>query len=195
MGRFVYSMNVSVDLLIEQVPGDNGAGEWLRIDEEFHRETNAWTRDAAAIVHGRLFYELMEEYWPRSRDDAALPDFLREYGELWTAKPKVLVSRTRSTADFNTRVFGGDDAIDQLAAFRAETDGVIGVGGATLATQLLSAGLLDELLLFTHPAILGFGRPLFDGYDKPIDLELLAHRTFASGVTMHHYAIVDRGEG
>ena len=38
MGRFVYSMNVSVDLRIEQVPGDDGAGEWLRIDEELHRE-------------------------------------------------------------------------------------------------------------------------------------------------------------
>jgi hypothetical protein len=33
MGRFAYSMNVSLDLRIEQVPGDNGAGEWLRISE------------------------------------------------------------------------------------------------------------------------------------------------------------------
>lgn len=41
MGRFVYWMNVSLDLRIEQVPGDHGAGEWLRIDEELHREFNA----------------------------------------------------------------------------------------------------------------------------------------------------------
>ena len=27
MGRFVYWMNVSLDLRIEQVPGDNGAGD------------------------------------------------------------------------------------------------------------------------------------------------------------------------
>jgi dihydrofolate reductase len=194
MGRFVYSMNVSLDLRIEQVPGDNGAGEWLRIDEEFHRETNAWTRDAAAIVHGRILYEVMEEFWPHSREDESLPDFLREYGELWTAKPKVLVSRTRESADYDTRVIGGDDAIEQLAAFRAETDGSIGVGGATLATQLLRAGLLDELLLFTHPSYLGFGRPLFDDFEMPIDLELLEHKVFGSGVTMHHYAIRREGE-
>ncbi len=43
MGRFAYSMNVSLDLRIEQVPGDNGAGEWLRISEELHREFNART--------------------------------------------------------------------------------------------------------------------------------------------------------
>jgi dihydrofolate reductase len=101
----------------------------------------------------------------------------------------VLVSRTRSSADHNTRVIGGDDAIEQLAALREDTDGLIGVGAATLATQLLRAGLLDELLLFVHPSILGFGRPLFDDYDRPVDLDLLEQRTFERDVTMQRYAI------
>lgn len=69
MGRFVYSMQVSLDLRIEQVPGDNGAGEWLRIDEELHREANAQTRALALMVQGRVVYEVMEEYWPRARGD------------------------------------------------------------------------------------------------------------------------------
>lgn len=191
MGRFIYSMQVSLDLRIEQVPGDNGAGEWLRIHEELHRECNALTQALALMVQGRVYYEVMEEYWPRAREDASLPDYMREYGEIWTAKPKVLVSRTRRSADHNTRIIGGDDAIEQLAALRAGTDGSISVGGAALATQLLRAGLLDELLLFTHPAILGFGRPLFDDYDVPIELDLLEQRSFEQGVTLHHYAIRD----
>jgi dihydrofolate reductase len=194
MGRFVYSMNVSLDLRIEQVPGDNGAGEWLRIDEELHREFNAQTRPLALMVQGRVVYEVMEGYWPRSREDASLPDVLREYGEIWTAKPKVLASRTRRSADHNTRIIGGDDAIEQLAALRAGTDRRISVGGAALATQLLRAGLLDELLLWTHPAILGFGRPLFDDYDVPIELDLVEQRSFEQGVTMHRYAIRNEGE-
>ena len=189
MGRFVYAMNVSLDLRIEQVPGDNGAGEWLRIDTALHRELNERARSVAMIVHGRVFYEVMEEYMPRAREDASLPDVLREYGEIWTAKPKVLVSRTRHTADHNTRVIGGDDAIEQLATLRAGTEGAIGVGGAALATQLLRAGLLDELLLFTHPAILGSGRPLFDDHDVPVELDLLEHESFEQGVTMHRYAV------
>ena len=193
MGRFLYWMNVSLDLRIEQVPGDNGAGEWLRIDEELHREFNARARALVGMVQGRVIYETMEEYWPRAREDASLPDFLREYGEIWTSAPKVLVSRTRRSADHNTRIIGGDDAIEQLAALRAGTDGSISVGGAALATQLLRAGLLDELLLWTHPAILGFGRPLFDDWDMPIELDLLEQRSFKQGVTMHHYAIREAG--
>jgi len=188
MGRFVYFMNVSLDLRIEQVPGDNGAGEWLRLTEDLHRALNEEARAAAMFVHGRVVYELMEEYQPRAREDASLPAVLREYGEIWTAKPKVLVSRTRTSAGHNTRVMGGDDAIEQLAAVRAETDGAIGVGGATLATELLRAGLLDELLLATHPTILGFGRTLFDD-DLPVDLDLLEQRTFEQGVTLHRYAV------
>ncbi len=194
MGRFVYWMNVSLDLRIEQVPGDNGAGEWLRISEELHREFNARAREFVLDVQGRVMYETMEEYWPRARTDASLPDVLREYGEIWTEMPKVLVSRTRHSTDHHTRVIGGDDAIEQLAALRAETEGRIKVGGAALATQLLRAGLLDELLLFTHPSVLGFGRPLFDDYDLPVELDLLEQRSFEQGVTMHRYQIRDTGE-
>jgi dihydrofolate reductase len=194
MGHFVYWMNVSLDLRIEQVPGDDGAGEWLRIGEELHRDFNARARELALMVQGRVMYETMEEYWPRAREDASLPEVMREYGEIWTSTPKVLVSRTRHSAEHDTRIIGGDDAIAQLAALRAETDGAIGVGGAALATQLLRAGLLDELLLYTHPAILGFGRPLFDDYDMPIDLELVEQRSFERGVTMHRYMIRDGNE-
>jgi dihydrofolate reductase len=189
MGRFTYWMNVSLDLRIEEVAGENGGGGWLRIGEELHREFNTRARALALMVQGRVIHETMEGFWPQAREDASLPDHLREYGEIWTTKPKVLVSRTRQTADHNTRIVGGHDAIAQLAALRAETEGTIGVGGATIATQLLRAGLLDELLLFTHPVVLGRGRPLFDDHDVPVTLALLEQRSFEQGVTMHHYAV------
>lgn len=187
--RLVYWMNVSLDLFIERITGEQGGGDWLRIDEQLHREFNARARALSAMVEGRVIYETMEAYWPAARDDASLSDVLREYGEIWTSAPKVLVSRTRDHADHNTRVVGGDDAIDQLARLRAESTGDIGVGGATLATQLLEAGILDELLLFTHPAVLGTGRPLFDAHERVIELDLLKHAVFDSGVTMHRYAV------
>ena len=65
MGRFVYSMNVSLDLRIEQVPGDNGAGEWLHITEGLHREFNARHRG--------------------SRGDRPRPDLLRDHGGVLAA--------------------------------------------------------------------------------------------------------------
>src|SRR5262245_8341663 len=123
MGRFVYWMNVSVDLKIESVAGEREERGWLRIGEELHRVLNRGARAMSHFVEGRRIYELMDPFWPDARTDESLPDYLREYGEIWTSMPKVLVSRTRTTAEHNTRIIGGDDAIEQLAAIRAETDG------------------------------------------------------------------------
>ncbi|MGC4152391.1 MAG: dihydrofolate reductase family protein [Propionicimonas sp.] len=189
MGRFLYWMNVSADLRIEYSEGEQGGGDWMRITEELHRELNDRARRLSLGVEGRVIYETMEAFWPAARTDASLPDYLREYGEIWTSSPKVLVSRTRTHADHNTRIIGGDDVIEQLAAIRAETDGDIGVGGATVATGLLRANLLDELLLFIHPVILGAGRPLFDDQHEPLELDLLEHAVFPEGVMMHRYAV------
>ena len=190
MGSFVYNMNTSVDLLIEQVPGDHGAGAWLKIDEELHEDFNAFARECSAFVQGRVFYEIMEGAWPEAAADPSLPPVIHDYGQIWVSKPKVLVSRTRESADHHTRIVGGEDAIGQLAQLRSELDGPIAVGGSSVATQLLTAGLLDELVLYTHPCVLGFGRPLFHEYDRPVDLELREQKRFTSGVTCHRYAIL-----
>ncbi|WP_433796464.1 dihydrofolate reductase family protein [Actinoplanes sp. CA-252034] len=188
-GRFVYWMNVSLDLRIEHAVDEQGGGSWMRIGESLHHEFNARARALSLMVQGRTVYETMEGFWPAARDDASLPGYLREYGEIWTSMPKVLVSRTRTSAGHNTRVIGGDDTIGALAELRAQSEGDIGVGGATLATALLRAGLLDELLLFTHPVILGTGRPLFDGHDGPLELDLIEQAGFDEGVTLHRYAV------
>ncbi|MEV4276097.1 dihydrofolate reductase family protein [Actinoplanes xinjiangensis] len=182
-------MNVSVDMRIEQTPGEQGGGAWMRIGESLHREFNARARALSLMVQGRTVYETMEAFWPAARDDDSLPDFLREYGEIWTSMPKVLVTRTRTSAGHNTQVIRSPDATGALADLRARTDGDIGVGGATLATALLRAGLLDEVMLFTHPVILGSGRPLFDAHDEPLQLDLLEQARFDEGVTLHRYAV------
>lgn len=187
--RFVYWMNVSLDLLIARADGEQGADDWLRIDEQLHHEFNERAGRLSMMVEGRVIYDMMDPFWPDARADESLPDYMREFGGIWTDKPKVLVSRTRRTASHNTTILGGADAVDRLAELRRTGDGDIGVGGATLATAMLRAHLLDELLLFTHPVLLGTGRPLFDGLDEPLQLDLFKQRSFASGVTMHRYAV------
>ncbi|GAA3643642.1 dihydrofolate reductase family protein [Microbacterium awajiense] len=189
--RFVYWMNVSLDLFIEHAPNEDGGGDWMSIGEELHEEFNGRAEALTMMVQGRRVFETMENFWPAARDNAELPQVYRDYGRIWTDKPKVLVSRERTEAPHNTTVFGGDDAFARLGELRAEGSGDIGVGGAGVATQLLGAGLLDEVLIFTHPVILGAGRPMFDAVSAPVRLELLEQGTYAGGVTLHRYAVQD----
>lgn len=44
-------------------------------------------------------------------------------------------------------------------------------------------------MLFTHPVILGSGRPLFDEGTGLVECDLIEHATFPDGVTLHRYAI------
>ena len=196
MGRIVYWINVSIDGYIEDDKGEHGwprAAAWARIDEQLHEHFNEQLRGLALLVEGRVVYEMMQSAWQAGADDDSLPDDLQNSGASGPPLPKALVSRRRASADHDTGVVGGDDAIEQLAAIRAETEGAIGVGGATLATALLRAGLLDELLLYVHPAVLGSGRPLFDDLDEPLLCDLVESTDFANGVAMRRYAVQGAG--
>lgn len=190
MGRFSYWMNVSVDGFVEGKPGEEGGGEWMSIDDRLHQVFNDRARLLEAGVEGRKIYEIMEDFWPGAAEDEDQDAVMREYGRIWVESRKYLVSRTRTEAEYNTTIIGGDDAIDQLAAIRRDAEGTIGVGGPTIATALLERNLLDELFLFIHPAMLGAGRPLFDRLEHPLELELLEHETFHNGVMLHRYGVL-----
>jgi dihydrofolate reductase len=184
-------MNTSLDLYVDGAAdgSEGGGGTWMRIGEELHREFNRRAREITVSVEGRVMHELMEQFWPAAIDDESLPDYLREYGEIWVSADKYMVSRTRTSAEHNTCIIGGDDAIDRIARIREETDGIVGVGGPNLATQLLHAGLLDEILTYTHPVILSTGRPLFDDLTERVECDLVEQASYADGVVLHRWAV------
>jgi dihydrofolate reductase len=60
-------------------------------------------------------------------------------------------------------------------ATEAAGDGDVAIGGgADLIRQALAAGRVDELAISTAPVVLGAGKRLFDGFDRDLDLEVLA---------------------
>lgn len=140
-------MNVSLDLLIKHAVDEQGGGSWMHIGEQLHREFNARAREMTLSVEGRKIYETMEEYWPAARTDESLPDYLRECGEIWTSTPKILVTRTRTSAEHGTP----NHRRRQRDRRAREGPG----RGRRSATQLLRAGLLDELLLLPIPSSWG----------------------------------------
>ena len=61
------------------------------------------------------------------------------------------------------------------------------VGGPTLASAFIQAGLVDEFRLALHPVVLGGGTPFFPPLEDRLDLRLLEARTFQSGVVYLRY--------
>jgi dihydrofolate reductase len=85
------------------------------------------------------------------------------------------------------------DGVEQALGRAGETAGEGGVaigGGASIATQALAAGLLDEIQLHIVPVTLGGGVRLFDGLpSEQIELEP-TQVVEAGGVTHLRYRVV-----
>jgi dihydrofolate reductase len=78
-------------------------------------------------------------------------------------------------------------AADIAAAARARGPGPYWLmGGGNLAAQLLAAGELDRIDLFTIPVLLGSGIPAFRN-DRLLALELASSGTYPKGITRHTY--------
>jgi dihydrofolate reductase len=62
------------------------------------------------------------------------------------------------------------------------------IGGSLLAAPLFAAGLVDELMLFVVPRLLGAGIPLWrQGHAQP--LQLLRTHAWPDGMTLLHYQV------
>jgi len=104
---------------------------------------------------------------------------------------KYVVSDTLTEADLTwkpTQVIRGADLVQEVAALRNQPGGDIYVyGSLSLVRALLTANLLDELVLMIEPITLGGGKTLFPDAGALRKFELISARTAATGVQICSY--------
>ncbi len=183
MGRLTYSMNVSLDGFINDAAGSL---DWIGMDEEIHAWFNDRAREADAFVYGRRMWQTMAPYWPNALADADEPPVIRDFAEIWNAKPKVVFSSTLERVEHGARLMRGDVA-EAIAALQGEFPGELDVGGATLAAPLIRRGLVDEYRLVIHPVVVGAGTRFLPPLDSPLPLRLIETGRFGSGATLAIY--------
>ena len=187
MARLLYTAICSLDGYTADA---DGGFDWSAPDAEVHEAVNAVSERVGTQLLGRRMYDVLK-VWD---DPAMLEDdepAIREFAEVWRATEKVVYSRTLDSVDApHTSVVRELDTADVRRRL-AESDKDLGIGGPTLAAQVLAAGLVDEIHLFVNPVIVGGGlRALPDGVR--LDLTLAGERRFRNGVVHLHY---DHGPG
>ena len=185
MGRLVYSMSVSLDGFVET---PSRSLDWVIVDDELHEFFNEEARAMSGFLYGRRMYELMTGYWPTAEADPAATPVMRRFAGIWRDTPKIVFSRTLDRVEWNSRLVR-DDAVAEVARLKAEPGFDMDVGGPTIASSLMRAGLIDEYRLFVQPLILGAGTRFFPALEDRIGLRLLETRTFGSGVVYLRYRV------
>ena len=137
------------------------------------------------FLYGRRLYEMMA-VWETDPGLAGRSPLAADFARAWQAPSKVVYSSTLATATTaDTRV---ERAFDIPAVQRLKADATrdLTVGGAHLAAQALSAGLVDECQLFVWPVTVGGGKPALPT-GAGLRLELLDERRFGNGVLLLRY--------
>ena len=89
MGLLTFSMNVTLDGCVDHRVGI--------ADDETHAFFTRLMDEAGAMLWGRTTYEMMESYWPAvACGDVEAPPAMREWAVKLEAKPKYVVSSTRT---------------------------------------------------------------------------------------------------
>jgi dihydrofolate reductase len=184
MAKLIYASNMSLDGCTED---ERGAFDWAPPDDDVFAFITKLMRSAGTYLYGRRMYETLA-VWETDSTLAAQSDLMADYASTWQAADKVVYSSTLAEPlTASTRVERRFDprAVRDLKA-AASRD--LLVGGPNLAAQALAAGLVDELVLFVWPVLLGGSKPALPTNARA-DLELLDEHRFSSGVVHVRYRL------
>lgn len=181
MGLLTFSINLTLDGCVDHQEGI--------ADDETHAFFTRLMDENGAMLWGRVTYEMMESAWPAvARGDAAAPPALRDWAVKLEAKPKYVVSSTRTDFPWtNSQLIAGDLRTGVQRLKDATPDGVL-LGSGKLATALDRLDLIDEYRLLVHPRIAGHGPTLYQGgLPATRRLELISAKPLRCGAVALHY--------
>ncbi len=182
MARLIYSTIASLDGYVED---EAGHFDWAAPDEEVHAFVNELEWPIGTYLYGRRMYETMV-FWETHGDGPDQSAASRDFAVLWRAAEKVVYSRTLETVSSARTRIEREFEIEAIRRLKEASGSDITIGGADLAGQAISAGLVDECHLLLTPMLVGRGKRALPA-DVRTPLELLGERRFRSGVVHLHY--------
>lgn len=171
MARIVYYVAASLDGFI----ADSAGGvDWLPDAESGDCGYADFYAGVEALLMGRRTYDQVLSFgeWP------------------YLGKPAYVFTHSPPSDGPEGVQFVQSNAVDFAQDIVNRHAGLVWlVGGANLADQFRQAGLIDQILLFMMPIILGQGVPLFGGEGSPTRLELDSTETHAGGIAQLNYRL------
>ena len=181
MGRLTFAINLTLDGCVDHREGI--------VDDETHAFFIRLMDESGAMLWGRVTYEMMESHWPAvARGDVAAPPAMREWAEKLEAKPKYVVSTTRTHFPWSGSHPIAGDLRAGVQALKDATPGGVLLGSGRLAAALDRLDLIDDYRFLVHPMIAGHGPTLYaDGLPGTRRLDLLSATPMRNGAVAMHY--------
>ena len=136
-----------------------------------------------ALLQGRRTYQVSAAAWPDRSGDP--------FSDWINGAQKYVVTDTLTDGDLAwqpTTIIRGADLVSSVAAMRDKPGGDIYIyGSLSVVRSLLTAGLIDELVVMIEPITLGGGKTLFPQDGEARRYKLISAETAATGVQVCRY--------
>jgi dihydrofolate reductase len=180
MRKVLLQMGLSVDGIVSGGPPGTSEAGAEQEDEAVRRWKLQSLHEVGTHIMGRVTYEAMAAYWPFNGP--------AEYADLMNNIPKVVFSKTLTTAEWKESRIASGDLSEEIARLKSEPGkAIMAHGGARFVQALSQQGLIDEYRLVIRPVALGSGMPLFKDLVAPLRLRLVDSKAFADGTAICVY--------
>lgn len=177
MRRIINSTYITLDGVMEHLE------QWHfdYVDDETNAFVSEQLLGSDALLMGRRSYEGHAEAWPSRTGDPA---------DKFNAMRKYVASTTLRDPEWNNTVVLQGDLVEEVRKLKDEPgEDILMYGFGPVGATLLEHGLLDELVLWVHPVMVGIGEPgdLLFRAGTSAKFELAGTRAFGAGVVILTY--------
>lgn len=132
------------------------------------------------LLLGRRTYDIWADYWPKA-GKSPMADALN-------AATKYVATHRPDSLGWRPVKDLGADIIEGVRGIKSK-DGpdLIVWGSSTLTSVLLGQGLVEEVVLFVYPVLLGRGKRILSDRVDARELALVSTKATSSGVLMNTY--------
>jgi dihydrofolate reductase len=184
MAKLIYGSNMSLDGWTED---QDGGFNWAPPDDEVFAAITEFMRSAGTYLYGRRMYEVLAP-WEIDPDLASRSELTAEYASAWQAADKLVFSSTLAEPLTSKTRIVREFEPDVVRELKDGTESDLLVGGPHIAGQALAAGLVDELVLWVWPIVLGGRNPALSP-GVYADLELIDEHRLGNGVLSLRYRV------
>lgn len=181
MSKLVAAINMTLDGFCDHTA--------VIADEEIHQHYTDLLKNGAAILYGRITYQLMQYWQPLIKNpsgEKSMDDFAMAIDKI----PKIVFSQQLKNAEWDSARLSNRSLEEEVLEFKHSPHGGskdIFVGSRSLIIQLMKLNLIDEYQLCVHPVVAGSGLPLFENINDRTILKLVNTKTFSGGAITLYY--------
>jgi dihydrofolate reductase len=132
------------------------------------------------LLLGRRTYDIWAGYWPMHADNPI--------GKAFGKAVKYVVTRGSAPLPWQESVRIGGKAVEAIRKLKRNKGPDLHVwGSGNLLQTLIKARLVDEHRILIYPAVLGYGKRLFEPGAPPHRLKLVESKAGSGGIVLNTY--------